>query len=134
MNAEDLARISRLALAMQLRDASFAPVTLAVGATGGNVLVGASHGSRLDVIMDFAPDAAQVLAPNVAPLAGTAQLRVRIDGEDAEVLFVRPGKADAASAVAELAPAVAEAWSELVVPLCSICDGSISAVVLKLPC
>jgi hypothetical protein len=130
VNTDDIARVSRLALVMQLRDATFAPVALAAKHAGTSLLIGASaHGERLEVVMDYSPEAHEALAAGVAALPGTTQLRVRIDGDDAEVMFVRAATGNAEEVTTELAPAAhLEAWQALVVPLCSICDGTISGV------
>lgn len=129
MNVDDIARISRLALVMQLRDATFAPITLAATRAAHSLLIGASaHGGRLEVVMDYSPEAHEVLAPGTEALLGATQLRVRIEGETAEVMFARRITGSAEELTAQLAPpAQVAAWQALVVPLCSICDGTISA-------
>ena len=128
MNVEDLARVARLGLVMQLRDASFAPISAAAAVAGSSLLVGASaHGRRLEVVMDYHPDAHRALAPDTAVPTGTDHLRVRIDGEDVEVMFALGGPREPDAAVDELAlDAVREPWLELVSQLCSIADAKIS--------
>jgi len=130
VNIDDVARVSRLALVMQLRDASFAPLALAAAKVGGELLVGASaHGRRLEVVMAYEPAAHEVLAPGIAALPGADQLRVRIDGDDSEVMFGRRTRIEPSAAVDELAPpAVREGWLELVEQMCSIADARITGV------
>lgn len=130
MNVHDLARVTRLGLVMQLRDATFGPMLAAAAVAGPDLLVGASaHGRRLEVVMAYSPEAHQALAPGVVAPVGSEQLRVRIDGEDTEIMFARRGPFTPEAAVHEVGTeAVRDSWLELVEQFCSIADAQINGV------
>ncbi len=128
------ARLARLAIALDLREAATAPVLAALAASGGggDALVGVSaHGSRVDIVMPFTPAAyAAVGGDAVAIVAGfmPSSLRARVDGDAVTAaLLSRGGARDARGAVDELAPPAARAaWFDYVDQFCAIADARIA--------
>ena len=109
MNVDDVARIARVALLLRLRDAQITPLV----AASKELVVGASaHGGRLELVVPASPDAFKALGVREEP---ADRLRVRIDGDDVEVLVVR------ATRDAPTEPA----WLDLVEQLCSIASARI---------
>ena len=104
MNVDDVARIARVAMLLRLRDAQVAPLV----AASSELVVGASaHGGRLELVVPATPQAFAALGLAVEP---ADRLRVRVDGDDVEVLVVR----------ATREPPTEPAWLTLVEQLCSV--------------
>jgi hypothetical protein len=131
MKIEDVSRVARLGLLLQLGDAEVGPVVLAASGAGKGLVVGASaHGGRLEVRMPYRPEAASALAPAGAAILDRAdEIRASIAGDQRRVTFVRSGHAEIDAALAEVAPeSVREAWAELLTSLCSIANGKITVI------
>ncbi|HEV7556517.1 MAG TPA: hypothetical protein VGO00_13720 [Kofleriaceae bacterium] len=126
----DAARITRLGLALNLRDAAVQPVLAAVAASkSADVLVGASaHGRRLDIVMPFHPDALAAVSTSTVTPSAQSKLRLRVDGDRVAAAITTPGAIEPAAAVAELSPEpFREAWLDLVEQFCSVAGGRIIA-------
>jgi hypothetical protein len=122
-----VARLSRLAVALGMRDGAAAPVLAAVTATGGagDLLVGASaHERRVDVVMPYAPGAWTALGGDPATAAKSPLgIRARVDGDAVSAALLTSPTPTPREAVDELAPpAVRDAWWDYVDQFCTIAD------------
>jgi len=109
VNVDDVARIARVAMLLRLREAQVTPLV----AASKQLVVGASaHGGRLELVVPASPDAFAALG---VPEQPADRLRVRVEGDDVEVLVVRATK-DGPSE---------PAWLDLVEQLCSIASARI---------
>jgi len=130
----DAARLTRLGLALKLREVVVEPVLAAVAhSKPSETLVAASAGGRrLDIVMPFDPAALAAVAPDVkidATLAEPdARLRLRIDGDRLAAGITTPGAIDPDVAVSKLAAEpFRAAWLDLVSQFCSVQHGRIAA-------
>ena len=127
------ARLTRLAIALEMREGVTAPVLAAIAASGGrgDVVVGAAaHGRRMDIVMPWSPAGLAALGGDAAKLpAGVAPvgIRARVDGDAVSAaVLARGGAADPRGAVDELAPPAARAaWFDVVDQFCAIAGGKI---------
>jgi hypothetical protein len=109
VNVDDVARIARVAMLLRLREAQVTPLV----AGSEQLVIGASaHGGRLELVVPASPQAFAALG---VPQEPADRLRVRVDGDDVEVLVVRATK-DAPTE---------PAWLDLVEQLCSIASARI---------
>lgn len=130
----DAARVTRLGLALKLRDVVVEPVLAAVAhSKSSETFVGASaQGRRLDIVMPFDPAALAAVAPDAkldASLADPdATLRLRIDGDRLSAGITTPGAIEPDVAVSKLASETFRAaWLDVVSQFCSIQSGRIAA-------
>jgi hypothetical protein len=111
VNVDDVARIGRVALLLGMHDARVTPLV----AASRELVVGASaHGARLELVMPATPEAFAALG---VPARPADRLRVRVDGDDVEVLVV----------TATREPPGEPAWLDLVEQFCSIASARIQS-------